>query len=86
MVRRGSLEIRAIDQCVDAYSNLALLPNPPTARLWEEAGNLLEAIEVHKATLRGHKQSRVDAVELLRKQTQAVLTKLRWQKIKDVSA
>ena len=85
MDRRGSPEIRAIDQCVDAYSNLALLPNTPTAQLWEAAVNLLEAVEVYKATPRGHKQSRVDAVELLRKQTQAVLTKLRWQKIKDVS-
>jgi hypothetical protein len=27
MDRRGSPEIRAIDQCVDAYSNLVLLPN-----------------------------------------------------------
>ena len=85
MVRRGSLEIRAIDQCVDAYSNLALLPNTPTAQLWAAAVILLEAIEVYKATPRGHKQSRVDAVEVLRKQTQAVLTKLRWQEIKDVS-
>jgi hypothetical protein len=85
MDRRGSPEIRAIDKCVDAYSNLALLPNTLTAQLWEAAVNLLEAIEVYKATPRGHKQSRVDAVELLRKQTQAVLTKLRWQKIKDVS-
>jgi hypothetical protein len=85
MVRRGSLEIRAIDQCVDAYSNLALLPNTPTAQLWEAAVILLEAIEVYKATPRGHKRSRVDAVEVLRKQTQAVLTKLRWQEIKDVS-
>jgi len=85
MDRRGSPEIRAIDQCVDAYSNLALRPNTPTAQLWEAAVNLLEAIEVYKATPRGHNQSRVDAVEMLRKQTQAVLAKLRWQKIKDVS-
>ncbi len=85
MDRRGSPEIRAIDHCVDAYSNLALLPNTPTARLWEAAVNLFEAIEVYKATPRGHKQSRVDAVELLRMQTLAVLTKLRWQKVKDVS-
>lgn len=84
MDRRGSPENRAIDQCVDAYSNLALLPNTPTAQLWEATVNLLEAIEVYKATPRSHKQSRVDTVELLRKQTQAVLTKLRWQKIKDV--
>jgi len=85
MDRRGSPEIRAIDHCVNAYSNLALLPNTPTAQLWEAAVNLFEAIEVYKATPRGHKQARIDAVELLRKQTLAVLTKLRWQKVRDVS-
>ena len=42
MDRRGSPEIRAIDKCLDAYSNLALLPNTPTAQLWEAAVNLLE--------------------------------------------
>jgi hypothetical protein len=85
MDRRTSPEIRAIDQCVDAYSKLSLLPKTPTAQLWEAAVNLFEAIEVYKATPRGHKQSRLDAVELLKKQTQAVLTKLRWQKIREVA-
>lgn len=35
---------------VDAYSNLALLPKTPTAQRLEAAVNLLEAIEVCKAT------------------------------------
>jgi hypothetical protein len=85
MDRRGSPEIRAIDNCVDEYSKLASNPGSKTMDLWYAAVNLLEAIEVYLATKRGHNQNRVDAVNLLKMQTSAVLAKLRWQKFKDVT-
>lgn len=85
MDRRGSPEILAIDRCVAAYNRAAARPNASTVDLWYEALDLLEAIEVYLATPRGHKQARLDAVNLLRMQTGATLARLRWQKYKEVT-
>ncbi len=82
--RRSSPEMRAIDQAVANYDRLALNSGTPTAQLWEAAVALLEAIEVYLASPRGHKQRRVDAVQDLRATTGATLTKLRWQKVRDI--
>ncbi len=85
MDRRGTPEIRAIDTCVEAYSKLAALNNSSTADLWQAAVNLLAAVEVYLATPRGHKQQRLDAVYMLKRQTDVTLARLRWKKLKEVT-
>ena len=85
MDRRGSPEIRAVDNRVAEYSKLAAVPNIPVMDLWHKAMDLLESVEVYLASPRGHKQKRVDAVTLLKLQTKATLARLRWQKYKEVT-
>jgi len=85
MDRRGTPEIQAIDESVAEYNRVAAMNPPPTGELFEAAVNLLEACEVYLATPRGHKQKRLDAVHMLKAEVKAVLTKLRWQKVKEVT-
>ena len=83
--RRASPEIVAIDNAVAGDDGVAVKPNVPTAALWQVVLTLFEAIEVYRATARGAKQPRLDAVNDLRAVTMATLSKLRWEKYKEVT-